>query len=383
MSPIVVSGIAVMTSIGANINDTWDGLLNQKNGAKPVSSFPINEHKHRNACEVTDISLFCDRNVVKLGRASSMLITTIDDALSDAKVEINQIEKCGVCIGTTMGELSGITNNSGAINKYGPHILSENIKKHYNISGPSWTLTNACAAGNFSIARAVDELEKGNADVMIAAGVDAMSWVAFTGFSSLRAMSPDICRPFDKNRKGLILGEGAGVLILETLEHLLKRKGSAKGTILGYGFNCDAHHITQPDPNAIGAILAMESALKNANLTISDIGYVNAHGTGTPANDLMEGKALYDFFGEYIKTSSIKGNIGHTLGAASVIEAAICIKVLEEKLVPPTANIENLDPNIKVEVIKDIPQHFDYKFIMSNAYAFGGINSSIIIGRLN
>ncbi|WP_214483042.1 beta-ketoacyl-[acyl-carrier-protein] synthase family protein [Bacillus sp. SM2101] len=380
MSPILASGTAVMSSLGTNINDTWSGLLTKKHGTEKVKTFSIDKHKNQNACEVKGLSLVCFDDVLKLGRASSMLITSIDDALHDAGIDIQDIERCGICIGTTMGELDGLDKDS-ATNRYGPQVLSENVKNYYNLTGPSWTITNACAAGNFSIAKAVDELESGRADVMIAAGVDALSWVAFTGFSSLRAMSPDLCRPFDENRKGLILGEGAGVVILETMEHLLKRSGKAKASILGYGMNCDAHHITQPDPAAAGAISAMKAALEKANMKPSDIGYVSAHGTGTPANDLMEGNALYELFGKSVKTSSIKGNIGHTLGAASVIEAAICIKALEEKLLPPTANVKSLDPRINVDVLWDKPESFKSMFVMSNAYAFGGINSSIIIGK--
>lgn len=382
MRSIAVSGISVISSLGSNIEQTWSNMLNKQSGVSQVTLFPVEDQHNRNACEVKDLKSICIPEVYEKGRATSLLITAIDDALFDAGLEESflQSARCGLSVGTTMGELNGLSRE-GAHMKYGPHLLAKNVRDYYELGGPSWTLTNACAAGNFSIAKAMDEIQSGRVDVMIAAGVDALSWVAFTGFSSLRAMSPDFCSPFDKDRKGLILGEGAAVLILESIEHLQKRSRNSKAVLKGYGLNCDAHHITQPDPDAVGAITAMQEALHHAQLSPKDIQYVSSHGTGTRANDSMESKALFKCFGSGITTSSVKGNIGHTLGAASVIEAALSVKIINEKIIPPTANLHQVDPEVEVHVIKDHPANFDGENIISNAYAFGGINSSIIIGK--
>jgi len=265
----------------------------------------------------------------------------------------------------------------------GPSVIAEHAAEWFSLNGPRWTLTNACAAGNVAIAKAMDELLNGRADVMVAAGVDAMSWVAFTGFASLRAMSPDVCRPFDAGRKGLILGEGAAALVLERKTDVQRRGVRPRAVLAGYGMNADAHHITQPDPRAAGPVKAMRQALRMAELEPARIGYINAHGTGTPANDRMEAVAMAEVFGETAVTSSIKGHIGHTLGAASAIEAAVCVKVLETGILPPTIHHRAKDPACSVHIVANEPLKKEVAHVMSNAYAFGGINSTIILSKVD
>jgi 3-oxoacyl-[acyl-carrier-protein] synthase II len=387
MKEIVISGISVVTSIGINVEKSWDGLLSSEHGIKEIKSFDVRHHLNKLGCEIEQIDQYILPHEQTGGRASSLFQIALSDAMHDADIHLNSFspERIGICVGTTMGEVEPfeqLLKQQRLGSKGGPSIIMEKMASLYGLGGPQWTVTNACAAGNFAIARAIDELRLGRADVMIAGGVDAMSWAAFTGFSSLRAMSQDYCRPFDKNRKGLLLGEGAGVLILETMEHLVKRSGTPRARCLGYGMNNDAHHITQPDPKGKGAIRAMKQALLMAQLSNDNIDYVSAHGTGTPANDRMESVAISSLFGEKMLTSSIKGNIGHTLGAASAIEAAMCVKMMETGNIPPTLHLREQDPLCQMDVVHSEPRKKKMEYIMSNAYAFGGINSSIILGRV-
>ncbi|WP_270168548.1 beta-ketoacyl-[acyl-carrier-protein] synthase family protein [Paenibacillus sp. SYP-B4298] len=381
--PIIVTGIGAITSIGANVESTWEGLLTGRSGVKRIRSFDVSRHASQVGCEIENIeSYFLHHQPA--GRATSLLLLATEDALHDARMTDSEGKRIGICVGTTMGEIAPfeeVLAGNRPSGYGGTRVIGQWVADELNLTGPRWTITNACAAGNIAIMRAMEELWAGRADVMVAAGVDAMSWIAYTGFGSIRALSSDVCRPFDRNRKGLLLGEGAGVLILERYSTVVQRGGPVRASILGYGANCDAHHITQPDPGAYGSIRAMNAALEMAGVNSGQIGYVSAHGTGTLANDRMESKALNDVFGGAIRTSSIKGHIGHTLGAASAIEAAMCVKVLETGLLPPTLNLISKDPDCQVDVIAGEPVQADVDYVLSNAYAFGGINTSVIFGQ--
>ncbi|MFC5407293.1 beta-ketoacyl-[acyl-carrier-protein] synthase family protein [Cohnella soli] len=383
---IVITGIGVITSIGSTLDETWDKLLAGISGARTIRTFDVSGHQHQIGCEVEDfehLSLIGRPG----GRATGLLLPVVEDALYNARLIDREWDDriAGISVGTTMGEISPYEDamlGRGISARGGPSVLADHAGEWFSLNGPSWTITNACAAGNMAIARAVEELRLGRADVMIAAGVDAMSWIAFTGFASLRAMAPDVCRPFDLERKGLLLGEGAAALILERKRDAVARGVKPRAIISGYGLSADAHHITQPDPKAAGSIKAMRKALAMAKLDPEQIGYVSAHGTGTPANDRMECVAMAEVFGEEIRTSSIKGHIGHTLGAASAIEAAVCVKALETGILPPTLHLRTKDPSCAVAVIANEPVSVNVDHMMSNAYAFGGINTSIILSRI-
>lgn len=390
MKEIVISGLGVMTSIGSHIEECWDGLLEGRHGVKKIQAFDVTGQISQLGCEIENVFNYFPPTGYSFGRATSMIMPAIEDALYEAGLDLTQFDsaRVGVCIGTTMGEIEGYEAalmHGATLGTYegGPQMIGKNIVQYLGINGPSWTITNACAAGNFALARAVEDLRLDRADVMIVGGVDALSWAAFTGFNSLRAMTPDFCRPFDQERKGLLLGEGAGVIILETMAHVLKRGGEPRARVLGYGMNGDAHHITQPDPQAKGAIRAMRQALEMGGILAAEIGYISAHGTGTPANDRMEAVAISSMFGVNMPTSSIKGNIGHTLGAASAIEAAIAVKVLETGLLPFTQHLRKKDPLCQVDVIAHEPRKKKIDYLLSNAFAFGGINSSILLGRVS
>lgn len=387
MNKVYVTGTSVISSIGKDIEETWDNLLNGNIGVKPITQYENLFSEKINAYQIDDLPKVQQIGDLKLGKATSLFYKALIQAFNDSSLELTDDSTVGISIGTTMGEFDCLEDRliSGDLDTQldgGPHIIAEKIYNLLKLNGPKWTITNACAAGNIAISRAMMDISNGKADVMIVGGIDVLSWVALGGFNSLRALSPNVCKPFDKNRKGIVLGEGAGVLILESERHINKRKKYPKAQILGFGLSCDAHHITQPDSTAFGAIQAMKASLKMANLIPNDIDYISAHGTGTTANDLMENQAISSLFEEKQPfVSSIKGHIGHTLGAASAIEAAISVKIMENQKVPHNQNLKDIDEKININLVVNSPVEANIKYVLSNAYAFGGINTSLIIGR--
>ncbi|MDM5335836.1 beta-ketoacyl-[acyl-carrier-protein] synthase family protein [Fictibacillus enclensis] len=383
MNSISITGTNAITSIGQNLRETWEGLLNGSSGAEKVTRFKIDSFQNQRACEIK--KLIKQRTP---SRTVNLLLDCIEGALKSANLNLPLENKVvGLCIGTTMGEIEPFEKNLiHGLNELpaGPDMIGQALYEILGLNGPLWTFTNACAAGNFAIAKAMDEVEDDEVDIMIACGVDVLSQVAFTGFSSLRAMSPDVCSPFNSGRKGLLLGEGAGAIIIEKTKDTVERNQKPLASLCAYGFSSDGHHITQPDPEAKGAIRAIQQALLVAKLSPKDIGYVSAHGTGTLANDYMETKALNEVFPRNCEyhVSSIKGHIGHTLGAASVIEAVISVQALISGILPQNLNLQEIDPLCNLPLIKDTPLKKNINYVLSNSYAFGGVNSSIILGKV-
>jgi 3-oxoacyl-[acyl-carrier-protein] synthase II len=245
-------------------------------------------------------------------------------------------------------------------------------------------LPSACAAGNYAIGWAADLIGCGRAELMLAGGADAFSRITYSGFAQLNAIAPEKCQPFDKNRKGMVPGEGAAVLILESLDHAVRRGAPIYCEVVGYGLSCDAHHITAAHPQGDGARRAMSKAIAAAGLQTTDIDYISAHGTGTPGNDHRETLAVKAVFGERaydIPMSSVKSMLGHTMGAASAIEAAVCALALSEQKVPPTINYETPDPDCDLDYVPNHARALSMRYVMNNAYAFGGNNSSVVFGR--
>jgi len=244
-------------------------------------------------------------------------------------------------------------------------------------------IPTACAAGNYAIAHAFGLLRDGKADVMLAGGADAFSRITYAGFSRLGAIAPERCQPFDRNRKGMIPGEGAGVLVLEPLEKARARGARVYAEVAGYGLSCDAHHMTAAHPEGDGAARAMLHALQDAGLGAADVSYISAHGTGTPTNDRLEILAVKRVFGEAaprIPMSSIKSMIGHTMGAASAIEAAVCALAVAEDRIPPTMNMD--DPEEGLDFVPNVARELPVRMAMNNAYAFGGNNASVILRKV-
>lgn len=337
-------------------------------------------------------------------RAQLLALMGADLAIRDSGLthEALSEEKVHIAVGSTMGvedsiikklglhgadlraaDLSGEGSGS-LLESLAPANITASIARHYPFSDPtSRMFMNACAAGNYAVGSGFKEIKSGRSDIAVTGGVDALSYLAIVGFNRLLSVTPDLCRPFDRDRRGIVVGEGAAFLILEEMESALLRGARIYAEVAGFGLGVDAHHITTPSPDGRGAIQAMRRALNSALLIGDDIDYVSAHGTGTAANDAAESKALADVFGEKMPPmSSIKSMIGHTMGAASAIEAAACCLMIQKQEILPTANFATPDERCPVDCVPNKSRKAVLRHVMSNALAFGGNNSSIIFSAV-
>jgi 3-oxoacyl-[acyl-carrier-protein] synthase II len=259
------------------------------------------------------------------------------------------------------------------------------VAADFGFGGPATMLPTACAAGNYAIAHALDTLRAGRAEVMLAGGADAFSRITYAGFARLGAIAPELCQPFDRNRKGMIPGEGAAVLVLERFDHARQRGATIYAEVAGYGLSCDAHHMTAAHPEGDGAARAMAAALRDSRLDPQDVSYVSAHGTGTPTNDRLETIAVRRLFGAAARSlpvSSVKSMLGHTMGAASAIEGMVCALAVYEDRIPGTMNFEEPDPDCDLDCVPNQARELPVRVAMNNAYAFGGNNASVIFRKV-
>jgi 3-oxoacyl-[acyl-carrier-protein] synthase II len=400
---VVITGLGVVSSLGIGWQPFWKNLIAGKSGISRVTSFDTSVYDRHYGGEVKDFhaeEFIPKRKLGQLGRASQMAITASLCALKDAGVEESGLshKKTGVCIGTTMGEpqvmemLSekyfpqgkGKKTNSISIISYPASSISNNIAYYFNLNGPNLIFSNACAAGNYAILHAFQILKAGKANCILAGGADAFSRIAFTGFSRLLTMAPEKCQPFDRNRKGMLVGEGAGIVVMETLEEAQKRKAPIYAEVLGGGIACDAHHMT--DPSIEGISKAIQKSLVNSNVAIDEVDYINAHGTGTRGNDKAESLALNKVFGKTLQNialSSIKSMLGHTMGAASAIETIACCLAIKDSIIPPTINFENRDPECHVNCTPNKSIKRNIRIALNNSQAFGGNDACLIFKKVN
>lgn len=397
---VVVTGIGVISSVGTGRIDFWKGIINGKSGISKVSSFDTKGLRCHYAGEIKDFNPddFIDkRRVPFLGRTSHLSIAATSLALKDSHIPLKTIsnnKRTGVFIGTTMGEKpleesidAWIKGGNSSLSKIkilqsSANNIPANISMHFKFQGPNYLIPTACAAGNYAIGYGFDSIKKGDLDYAIAGGADAFSKLAFSGFHRLYAMASDKCRPFDKNRKGMMVGEGAGILLLESLDSALNRNAPIYAELLGYGLSCDAHHMTASQPDGIEK--AIQNALKDADISADEVDYISAHGTGTPGNDKNECAAIRNVFREQVKTisvSSIKSMLGHPMGAASAIEAITCCLAVKENIVPPTINFETPDPKCDIDCVPNIARKKRVKIALNNAFAFGGNNSCLVVRK--
>lgn len=402
---VVVTGIGAVTSVGEGRQQMWDALLAGRSGIGPVESFDTGAYSVHLGGEVRDFEParhLRNLNPEQLGRASQMACAAARLALSDAGLdpapEGEAAERCGVAMGTTSGEpreverfndsfvaerLSEVDRRFIAL--YPCHTIAASVAAEVGFAGPNAMLPTACAAGNYAVAHACDVLRAGRSDIMLAGGADSFSRITYTGFARLGAIAPERCQPFDRERKGMIPGEGAAVLVLEPLAKARRRGARIYAEVAGYGLSCDAHHMTGAHPEGDGARRAMEAALERSGLRAEEVDYVSAHGTGTPTNDRLETIAFHRVFGDEarrVPVSSIKSMLGHTMGAASAIEAAVCSLAVSEGRIPPTINFEEPDPDCDLDVVPNEARELPVRVAMNNAYAFGGTNASVIFREL-
>jgi 3-oxoacyl-[acyl-carrier-protein] synthase II len=402
---VAVTGIGVVSSVGVGREAFWRALLAGQSGIAPVSSFDTSRFKVHLGAEVRgfDPAPWCRRlDPAQLGRASQMAVAAARLALEDAGLDPDSRDlscgldpdRAGVAMGTTSGEpleverfddalLAGARDRiDGALaTRYPCHRIPAQIAGELGFSGVNVMLPNACAAGNYAVAFARDALGGGRADLMLAGGADAFSRITYTGFARLGAITTDRCAPFDRERKGMVPGEGAGVLVLEPLDAARARGARVYAEVVGYGLSCDAHHMTASHPEGEGPARAMAMALADAGLLPEQVSYISAHGTGTPTNDRLETLAVKRAFGEAaasVPMSSVKSMLGHTMGAASALEAAVCCLAIAEGWVPPTINYQHKDPDCDLDYVPNEARRMRVAVAMNNAYAFGGVNASVI-----
>jgi 3-oxoacyl-[acyl-carrier-protein] synthase II len=402
MRRVVITGIGVISPVGTGKTAFWTALLAGKSGIGPVTAFDSSNFAAHIGAEVRDFDASCyvkKQQPDRMGRASQMAIGATRLAIADSGLEFDAIprRRVGVSMGTTSGEPLFVEDYNdakmqggeeavppGCLALYPCHVIPAHVAIEFDLRGPSVMIPTACAAGNYAIGYGYDLIRTGRADLMLAGGADAFSRIPYLGFARLGAIAPERCQPFDKNRKGMVPGEGSGMLVLEPLDAAVARGAKIYAEVLGYGVSCDAHHMTAAHPQADGAIRAMSAAMKDSGVGIGDIDYISAHGTGTPTNDRIESLAVRTLFAEYatkVPMSSIKSMLGHTMGAASAIEAAACALALDTGWIPPTINHEEPDPDCGLDIVPNEARLTNPQVVLNNAYAFGGNNASLCLGR--
>lgn len=389
----------MVTSIGIGREEFWNSLLAGRCGFGPVKSFDTSGYQVHLGAEIRDFKPdnYVHRlNPASIGRSSQFAIAAARLALLDAQIELNAAgkQRTGVCLGTTSGEphyverfddryVQGSLSSLGDefIAGYPCHLVPGNVATELELGGETMMIPTACAAGNYAVAHASDVLRMGKADFMLAGGADSFSRITYSGFARLGAIAPEICQPFDRNRKGMVPGEGAAILLLETKEKAEARGARIYCEVAGYGLSCDAHHMTAAHPEGEGAARAIATALRHSGIAAEEVDYISAHGTGTPTNDRLETIAVKKTFGSLayrIPISSIKSMLGHTMGAASAIESAVCALAITHQQIPATMNLREQDPECDLDYVPNVARKRAVRVAMNNAYAFGGNNSSVI-----
>ena len=397
---VVITGLGVVSSIGIGWEPFWENLLQGTSGISPVTSFDTSGHFTHNGGEIRNFradEYISPATLKILSRSSQFAITAAKLALKDADLSPEMLAEMvvGTCIGTTMGSVqtSEIINQfmviegrmdfgNDLICQVPTHSTPAAVSREFTLTGPNLMFSTACAAGNYAIGYGFDLIRLGRADLVLAGGSDPFSRVAFTGFNQFGAVAPEKCQPFDKNRRGMMVAEGAGILIIESLEHAIRRNARIYAEILGYGLSCDAHHMTLPSVE--GVTRCMLQALRQAGTGIHEIDYISAHGTGTLANDKTECAAIRDVFGprtQRIPVSSIKSMLGHTMGAASALEAIACSLTVKNNMIPPTINYETPDPECDIDCVPNQAREQEVNIALNNSYAFGGNNASLVLRK--
>jgi 3-oxoacyl-[acyl-carrier-protein] synthase II len=397
---VVITGLGVVTSIGIGKDAFWNALLQGTSGISPVTSIDTTNQFTHNGGEVRNFrpeDFIAQNGLHSLSRASQMALAGAKLAVQDAGFRDNDLAggKIATCIGITSGPVQVIEHINDRLMKNGElknsllsqlpaHTVSAVVAKELNSTGPNFLFSTACSAGNYAIGYGYDLIRLNRADVVFAGASDPFSRISFTGFNQFSAVAPVKCQPFDKNRKGMMVAEGAGCLVLESLENALRRGAPVYAEIAGYGLSCDAVHMTTSSVEGIAA--CMKKAVRAAGITGDAVDYISAHGTGTPTNDKNECSAIREIFGaryQKIPVSSIKSMLGHTMGAASVIEAIACALAVTHDIVPPTMNYETPDPECDIDCVPNKARRHSVTVALNNSYAFGGNNACMVLKKFD
>ena len=409
---VVVTGVGALTPIGNNLKDYWNNLIIGESGAAPITRFNAENFKTRFACEVKnfDPSIVLDRKESrKLDLFSQYALVVADEAIKSSEIDVEELnpDRAGVIWGSGIGGMFTFFNESlnfgksNGIPRFNPFFIPKlisdipagHISIKYNLRGPNFTTVSACASSTNALIDAFNYIKWNKADLFITGGSEACVYEpGIGGFNAMMALSTrnddpkTASRPFDKNRDGFVMGEGAGALILEEYEHAKKRGAKIYAEIVGGGLTADAHHITAPHPEGLGAKNVMRHAIQDAQINLNEVDYINVHGTSTPLGDIAETKAIKSLFADHayaINISSTKSMTGHLLGAAGVVEAIACIMAVKNNIVPPTINHETEDPEIdgKLNLTLNKAQEREVNYALSNTFGFGGHNASLLVKK--
>ena len=388
---VVAAG--VVSPLGFGLTETLDSLRNSRNCISPVTRFSVGQCRCKTAGQVSDDRLLATQAEAprsrRLHRASHMMI----QALTELVAQEPHFEPELTVIGTTSGGMSygehyyrslrqagDLRHAATWIANYPAQKPVIDAQESFGISSPYQVIANACASGTNAIGHAFECVRSGRYQRVLAGGYDALSELVFTGFDSLQASTPEKCRPFDRHRTGMVLGEGAALLALENLDSAQRRGAPVLAEIIGYGISTDNFHITQPDPSGIGPRQAMERAVQSAHVAENEIDYINAHGTATLFNDAAEGKAINRLFNG-VPVSSTKSMMGHSLGAAGAIEAVVCLLALQHQFLPPNINFRAADDDLDLNIVANESRPAVLRTVLSNSFGFGGTNASILMRR--
>jgi 3-oxoacyl-[acyl-carrier-protein] synthase II len=395
-----VTGVGVVSSVGLGREAFFRALESGASGISPVASFDASALGREKAGEVKDFDPrdhLTQAEQRRMGRCSAMALAAARMAVTDAALQPSHLAgpRTAVVLGTTMGEgqiLAELDHEwilrgqkaipRALIPRYGSTLLPIHVARALGARGMVLTLPAACAAGNYAIGFASDLIRAGRADVVITGAAELLQELQFSGFVRLAAMAPEKCQPFDLNRQGLLLGEGAGLLVLESEAHAVRRGARPQAEVRSHGLSCDAYHITRPHPDAAGSIGAMRAAIERSGISPGDVDFINAHGTGTKHNDLAEAKVVREVFGDRrVPVSSMKSTLGHCMGAASALEAIGCVFTIETGVYPPTIGYETPDPECDVEVVANTARRGKSEVVVNNSLAFGGYNAVTVFAK--
>jgi len=399
---VVVTGLGVVSAVGNSVPQFWDSLKAGRDGIRPITLFDTSSLRTHNGGEVVDLPLdryFSSKEKKRLSRCDQFGLIAAEEALEISSLNPGEVDRdrFGIILGAGSGGILSVERYFKAL--YGgegkrpsPLLLisfslattTDYIAERFDLHGPRTTTATVCSSSSAAIAFAYESLLAGWADIMFSGGSDSLCEVSYTGFNSLRLVDPEYCKPFDKRRQGLSLGEGAGILILEEMNHALSRGAHIMGEILGYGICADAYHLTAPEPHGEGIARAIAMALRNAGVDPSDVDYINAHGTGTISNDVAETNGIKKVFGSNAKSipiSSIKSMLGHCLGSAGAIEAVSTLLSIKEGTIPPTIHYRVPDPSCDLDYTPNESLRREVNIAISNSFAFGGNNVCLVFEK--
>lgn len=400
---VVITGLGVVSAVGNSLPEFWDSLVRGREGTKEITVFDPAAYRTKIAAEVSHLdpeAYFSKKEVRRLSRCDRFGLIAFREAWKSAHLDQDSCDKerAGVILGAGSGGILSVEkyfrdfyqgrkkSSPSLLISYSLATTTDHIAIESGLKGPRSTTATVCSSSSASMGVAYEMIQMGLADVMVTGGSDSLCEVSYSGFSSLKLVDPESCKPFDRRRQGLVIGEGAGILILEELEHALRREAPIHAEFLGYGICADAYHLTAPEPNGEGVERVIRIALAHAGIKPEDVDTINAHGTATPFNDIAETRGIKRVFGERareIPISGIKSMIGHCLGSAGGIEAVATVMTLETGIIPPTIHYEVPDPLCDLNYTPNQSVQRDVRIALSNSFAFGGNNACLVFKKFS